>query len=94
MEQFENAGGTILLPETTALSRIYTELRIASAGNGFGPTPLSWSEVYAYCRLTRTKLDRWMLGLLRQVDLIYLRHAAERREAEMQTLKKNDRQPD
>lgn len=71
-----------LLPEAQALSELYTELRIGTGGNGFGPNPVSWEAIAAYCQLTRIRLDRWHLGLLRMVDAIYLKCAAERAERE------------
>ena len=73
-----------LLPEVVAIIDCYRSLRIGSAGNGWGPAPISWETIDAYSRLTRTRFDNWVLNLIRMVDSIYLKAARDRAERERQ----------
>jgi hypothetical protein len=73
-----------LLPEVAVIIECYLSLRIGSAGNGWGPTPITWETIDAYSRVTRMRLDNWVLNLIRMVDSIYLRAAREKSEQQRQ----------
>lgn len=61
----------------------FWELHAARGYSGFGaPEPLRYVEIEAWARLTRIKITVWALRLLRLVDGIYMRAAAERIRAE------------
>lgn len=54
------------------LFRLWETLHHGRGSNGFGPTPLQFSEVAAYCQLTQIELNHWLLHLLRQIDNLWL----------------------
>lgn len=59
---------------------MYTALDCARTGNGFGPNPISYSEMDAYARLSGVTLATWEVNALKRLDLAYLRTLAEERE--------------
>lgn len=69
-------GKTVKPPELPTPLRYlwnhFAMLHRARGGNGFGPNPLSWSEINAYCQLNRTSLTSWELEALRLLDDAYL----------------------
>lgn len=74
------ASTVTLLPETETLAQAYLDLRCASGGNGFGPTPISFAEMQAYAGITGIEIDRFTLMLLQIADSIYLTKAMEELE--------------
>jgi len=74
-----------LAPDGEAVADWFWELHAGRGASGFGaPEPLRYTEIEAWARLTGVDLDPWGLRLLKMLDGIYLRLAAERmrREAE------------
>lgn len=65
---------------------VFVDLSAARRSSGFGPTALAWSDVDAYCRLTRTRMTLWELGLVMRVDRRWMQvvseHLKERQAAE------------
>jgi hypothetical protein len=51
---------------------IFLSLHNRRGSNGFGPTPLAWSEMEAFCRLTGTPLDPWEVEAICALDEAYL----------------------
>lgn len=74
-------GKVITAPELPAALRylwnIFAMLHRCRGGNGFGPNPIAWSEVLAYCQLTRLSLTAWELEAIRLLDDAYLSASAE-----------------
>lgn len=56
----------------------FSRLANARGGTGFGPAPLSFSEIDAFCRLTGERLDFWEIDAIRELDDAYLEEAAAR----------------
>ena len=66
------------LPELTAyLWGYYQELHRRRVNYGWGHVPLSFSEVEAWARLTKRKLDPWELSALLDIDAVYLASIAK-----------------
>lgn len=65
-------GKTIKTPELPAALRYlwnhFAMLHRARGGSGFGPNPLSWSEIYAYCQVTRCRFNPWEIEAIRLLD--------------------------
>jgi len=55
----------------------FLSLSKARTGNGFGPNPLPYGEIDAWCRLMQTRLDPWEVDALRRLDDAYLEAAIE-----------------
>jgi hypothetical protein len=55
----------------------YGELSGARSGNGFGPNPIAYAEIYAWARLTRRELLPLEIALLRAIDTSFLRITGE-----------------
>lgn len=60
---------------------IYTRLNARRSSNGFGPNPISYSEMESYLRLHGKVLSREELDLLVAVDNAYLQHFHEKNSA-------------
>lgn len=61
----------------------FWELHDSRGSSGGGaPEPLLYTEIEAWARMTRIRLTVWALRLLRLIDGIYRRAAAERIRAE------------
>lgn len=54
----------------------FIEMHRARQG-GFGPLPISWSDILSYCTLMRMRLDPWEVEALRALDDAYLESVAE-----------------
>jgi hypothetical protein len=52
-------------------------LHKARGSNGFGPNPLAWSEIRAYCELMQARLDPWEIEAIKVVDDEYLASVVE-----------------
>lgn len=55
----------------------YWQLRRRCGGNGFGPSPIPHAEIDAWVRLTGTDPAPWELEVLGDIDIAYLKQAAE-----------------
>lgn len=54
------------------LWKAFWDLRSRRGGNGFGPSPLSWSDIDAYNRLTGAQFAPWEVQILTAVDDTWL----------------------
>jgi len=54
------------------LWRLFGRLSERRASNGFGPSPISYLEISAFCELTRLKLDSFELEILEDLDSLFL----------------------
>lgn len=50
----------------------FVQLDRGRTGNGFGPNPVTWGEIKAYCEVMRVQLDPWEVEALKAVDDAYL----------------------
>lgn len=58
-----------MLPEASSyLWDWYKDLARGRGSSGFGLSPLSWSDIDAWCRLTGVTLERWELEVLKRID--------------------------
>jgi hypothetical protein len=61
------------LPEYLVyLWNYFMELSRARGNNGFGPSPLAYSEIQAWARLTKQALDAWELDAILKLDVLFL----------------------
>lgn len=63
-------------PMPAAAAHVWTwfqDLNAGRSGNGFGPNPLSWSEIGEWTRLRGIRPRDWELRALRALDALYLR---------------------
>ena len=66
------------MAEVKWLFRLWEVLHQGRANNGFGPIPLQFSEVAAYCQMTGIEMNHWLLHILRQIDNHWLSAWAKR----------------
>jgi hypothetical protein len=59
---------------------VFARLSSARSGNGFGPNPISYGEVAAYCAVTGDDLLPWEAEALRELDDVFLEEAAKAAE--------------
>ena len=59
------------------LWNIFVMLSRGRGGNGFGPNPLSWPDIWSYCSLTGTRLSPWELEAITMLDDAYIAAAAK-----------------
>ena len=72
-------------PFPEALRYLWNAFRRLSArrgGNGFGLSPLGWSEIAAFMRVTGTLLAPWEIEIVELLDGIYLRAMGDRETRE------------
>ena len=50
----------------------FIQLHNGRGGNGFGPNPIAWSEIRAYCDVMRVQLDPWEVEAIKAVDDVFL----------------------
>ncbi|WP_448508786.1 phage tail assembly chaperone [Immundisolibacter sp.] len=50
----------------------FLELNSARSGNGFGISPISYSEIVAWSKLTETVIEPWEVKALRVIDNKYV----------------------
>lgn len=75
-EELANAPA---IPESVAyLWAYFWELSRARSNNGFGPLALQYSDIEAWTRLTRQKLDPWELNAIVSLDALYLESLAKK----------------
>lgn len=58
----------------------FQELNRARGSNGFGLSPISYSELDAWSRLTGRALEAWEVICIKDIDLAYLSAMVDRRE--------------
>lgn len=66
--------------EMRYLWRTFVSLHRARGSNGWGPSPIAWSDIDAFCRLTGVALDPWEVEAIRAVDEAFLETAAAANE--------------
>jgi hypothetical protein len=57
----------------------FSDLHAARQSSGFGPLPLSYSEMHSYFFLINEKPNPWQMGMLRRLDGVALKHYASLR---------------
>lgn len=50
----------------------FLEFHLVRGSNGFGPLPINFSEILAWSKLFKVKLDAWEINTLIQLDRAYL----------------------
>jgi hypothetical protein len=55
----------------------FCDLHSARSSSGFGPNPISYSEIAAWGKLTGERVRRHEVKLLRQLDTLFLAEAAD-----------------
>lgn len=69
----KEADYEIFLPDGAEdLWRIFWELGLGRASNGFGYNPISYLEIKAYCDLMAEELTPWQILVLKQMDRVFL----------------------
>lgn len=66
--------------EMRYLWRSFLQLHRARGSNGWGPNPIAWSEIDAFCRLTESTLDPWEVEALCALDEAFMESAASSSE--------------
>ena len=67
------------LPHGTAhIWNTFCRLDAKRRSNGFGPEPISYSEIEAYLRVTGESLDPWEVKALAELDDQYIEAAAKK----------------
>lgn len=59
----------------------FWELNRTRQSNGFGMSPLQFSELKAWCDLMGERLDRWEIGVFARLDNVYLTEVSAKTEA-------------
>lgn len=60
-----------LPPFPEALRYLWTafvRMRRRNAGNGYGPTPITWADIDAYSRLSGLRLQPWEIEIIELLD--------------------------
>lgn len=58
----------------------YRELDLARTSNGYGPNPISYTDMLAYFVLQGMKPRPWVIATLRAIDVAFLTFVSERSE--------------
>ena len=58
----------------------FLELHAGRASSGFGPTPLTYSEMNAWAHLTGTAPTPWEVAVLKALDADWMHHYAGERK--------------
>lgn len=66
-----------LPPEGAYLWGFFADLHSARGSSGFGPSPLAFSDIEAWSRLSGNHLDPWELRAILGIDAQYMASAAE-----------------
>lgn len=53
------------------LWNVFLRLANRRGSNGFGANPISWAEIEAFSRLTRTHLTPWEVEIIETLDNLY-----------------------
>lgn len=54
----------------------FIELRAASGSNGFGPNPVSHTEIASWAMLRRLPISPWEVGVIRRLDAAFREECA------------------
>lgn len=65
-------NGPPLPRELSYLWKIFCRIASRRGGNGFSALPLTWSDIDAFCRLTRTQLQPFEIEIIEDLDALYL----------------------
>lgn len=60
--------------------KMFIELNNARGSNGFGVNPISYTEIYSYCKLHAIDIDEWELDLIKEFDKTVLEIYAEQQK--------------
>ena len=60
--------------------KMFIDLNNARGSNGFGVNPISYTEIYSYCKLHTIDIDEWELDLIKEFDKTVLDIYAEQQE--------------
>jgi hypothetical protein len=64
-------------------------------GTGFGPSPIAYADVLAWCQLYHVRLRAWELDVIRKLDALWLQVAIKtRRSQETKEPEQKDKTPD
>lgn len=55
----------------------FLDLHGTRGSNGFGPSSISYSEILAWSFLTQQRPTPWEISVLKRLDDVFLRHAAD-----------------
>jgi hypothetical protein len=66
-----------LPPDLRYLWDYFLEISFSRRNYGWGVTPLSYSEIYAWRKLRGIRLDAWELDTLVRIDAVFLTVEAE-----------------
>lgn len=50
----------------------FQELHAARGSSGFAPSPISYSEIFAWAQLTGREPEPWEIQVLKDIDMVYL----------------------
>jgi len=64
-----------------ALWKAFTALSAARGFHQYGPNPISFTEIEAWARLTRTPLQPHHVEIIRALDVVFLEHFAPGKRA-------------
>jgi hypothetical protein len=70
-------GVAELPPAARALYSTWREIASARGSNGFGPSPITWSEINAWQSLCGVCLSPWEVQLMRELDAVELSASSE-----------------
>lgn len=74
------------MPEAAShVWKAFLRLSAHRAGGGFGPGPITWPDLDAYCRMTRTTLAPWEVEMLEDLDSLWLAERAKEIKNRSQT---------
>lgn len=60
----------------------------ATRGNGFGISPISYTEIYSWSLLTGNRLDLWELEIIKIFDSAWLHYQAKQNKPPTNTKQK------
>jgi hypothetical protein len=66
-----------LPPAVAYLWSAFLRLHCRRGSNGFGASPLSWSEIDAFCRLSGVRLAPWEVEIVEALDDAYMAEQAK-----------------
>ncbi len=55
----------------------FLRLSAHRASGGFGPGPITWPDLDAFCRMTRTRLVPWEVEMIEDLDGLWLAEKAK-----------------
>ena len=73
----EVAPAPVLPAALSYLWNHFAMLHRCRGNNGFGPNPISWSEMQAYCYMTGARLAPWEVEAIRLLDDEFLLSTVE-----------------